>query len=170
MKKLLQMKALRAFLALVLSVITVTAAYALATDPNRLYFPRAYSNYQPWYYRLTVNWNDANIGSGVPFGGLAQGDFIKALDCHVTTAFNAGTTNQVTFGYTKANANELLGSTAGLVTTTTGVYHLTTAAGLGVQLTSQGTQTLYAKYAQTGTAATAGAVTCVIEVVSNNDM
>lgn len=161
-------KLLRALAALVLSACAISAAFALSTDQTRIFTYRQYSNDQPWYYRLTVNFNDANIANGVAFGGLNTNDFIKAIDCHVTTAFNASTTNTVTFGTSKANANEVVAS--GITAGSTGVYHLTTAAGLGLAVTSAGTSTLYAKYAQTGTAATAGAVTCVIEVVSNNDM
>ena len=168
MKKLFAAKALRALFAFLLSFAMVGGAFALSNDRTRLYFARAYSNFQPWYYRATVNFNDPNILTWVPVGGLATNDFIKAIDCHVTTAFNAGSTNTITFGTSQANANEIVAS--GITAGTPGVYHLTSAAGLGVAVTSAGASTIYAKYAQTGTSATAGAVTCVIEVVSNNDM
>jgi hypothetical protein len=163
----LKSKLLRGAAAALLSLAAVSAAFALTADQTRIFSPRAYSNYQPWYYRVTINFNDPIIGSSAAFGALAQNDFIKAIDCHVTTAFNAGSTNTITFGYSKVGA-EIVAS--GITAGTPGIYHLTTAAGLGLAATSLGAQTLYGKYVQTGTAATTGAVTCVIEVVSNNDM
>ena len=161
-------KLLRALAAFALSAFAVTAAFALSQDQTRIFPKRAYANYQPLYYRTTINLNDPGIAAGQQFGSLAQNDFVKAIDCAVTTAFNATTSNTITFGTTKTNANEIVGS--GITAGTIGVYHLTTALGLGVTATSAADVPLYAKFAQTGTAATAGQVMCVIEFVSNNDM
>ena len=121
------------------------------------------------YYRLTINFNDQNIGLAQMFGALPANAYILSIDADVTTAFNAGTTNVVTIGTTKANSNEIVAS--GITAGTPGIYHLTTAAGLGLAVTT-GTSpvTLFAKYAQTGTAATAGAVTIIIAFIPNNDL
>lgn len=164
------------FLSVMASVLLATAllagaAYALTgVDQTRIMNKRFDPDgYHPSYYRVTVNYNDPNIANGLAFGALGQNEFIKAIDCHVTTAFNAVTTNVVTFGTTAANANEIVAG--GLIAPgTAGVYHLTTAAGLGVAATAAGPVALYAKYTQTGAAATAGQVVCVIEFVPNNDM
>ena len=158
----------RVIAAALLSLFAISTAFALQVDQTRIMSKRFYQDYHPTYYRVTINFNDQGIGSGQAFGALGLNTFIKAIDCHVTTAFNAGTTNVITFGTTLANANEIVAS--GITAGTPGVYHLTTAAGLGLAVTSSADVTLYAKYAQTGTAATTGAVTCVIEFVPNNDM
>ncbi len=162
-------KYLRALAAAALVLGSIGAAFALNTDQTRLFPARVYTDDHPTYYRLTVNFNDPRISTGQAFGGLKQNDFIKAIDCHVTTVFNATTTNVVTIGTTAANANEIIAA-ADLNEASATVQHLTTAAGIGLTATSGADVTLYAKYAQTGTAATTGAVTCVIEYVSNNDM
>jgi hypothetical protein len=47
---------------------------------------------------------------------------------------------------------------------------MSASPGLGIGVTSGGEVTLYAKYSQTGTAATAGAVRCTITWIPNNDM
>lgn len=159
----------RALVAALVSLSAVTAAFALQVDQTRNMVARQYNDYHPVYHRLTINYNDTNIGSGQMFGALNAGDFIQSIDCDVTTAFNAGTTNAVTIG-TSAAANEIVATGLnGTTSIATGIYHLTTAAGLGLAVTGSSSVTLWAKYAQTGTAATAGSVTCVIETIPNND-
>jgi hypothetical protein len=101
------------------------------------------------------------------FGAMGKNAFIESIDCAVTTAFNASTSNTITLG-TSTTATEIMAS--GVTAGTVGNYHMTTAIGLGVSATSAADVTLYAKYAQTGVAATAGAVTCVIEYMPDNDM
>lgn len=160
--------ALLCLVAVPICLIDSNPAFALYNDQTRIFSRRFYSDYHPTYYRVTINYNDPSISTGQAFGAIGQNAFIKAIDCHVTTAFNAATTNVITFGTTSASANEIVAS--GITAGTTGIYHLTSAAGLGVAATASADVTLYAKYAQTGTAATAGSVTCVIEYVPNNDM
>lgn len=160
-------KILRGLAALLLSVFAIGGAFALNVDQTRIMNQRYDGSYSPEYYRVTINFNDKNIGSGQAFGALARNTFIQAVDCHVTTGFNAVSSNAVTFG-TSTSANEIVAS--GITAGTPGIYHLTTALGLGLNATSAADVTLYAKYAQTGTAATAGSVTCVIVFEPNNDM
>ena len=155
-------------------------ANALYNDQTRKYLPRIIPEQAVQYYRFTLNFNDPNISTGQVFGALGCNAYILTMDAYVTTAFNAGTTNVVTVGATSASANEIIAS--GTITPgSTGVQHLTSAAGLGTAITSNATYQqnggvvpcyvpLYAKYAQTGTAATAGAVTVIIAYVPNNDM
>lgn len=157
-----------------LSVSWQHSAFALYNDQTRIFNKRFDPDgYHPTTYRFTINYNDTNISTGQQFGALGLLEFIKSIDCHVSTAFNAGTTNNVTLGTTSANANEIMassGANASITPGSTGIYHVTSAAGLGIAVTSAAAVNLYAKYAQTGTAATAGAVTCVLEIVPNNDM
>lgn len=159
---------LRALAAFVLSAFAISAAFALSVDQTRIIPKRVYQDDHPVYYRVIINFNDKNISTAQQFAALSQNDFIKAIDCHVTTAFNASTTNVILFGTEATTTNEVVAS--GTITPgSTGVQHLTTAVGLGLAATSGGDVPLYAKYTQTGTAATAGSLTCVIETVPNND-
>jgi hypothetical protein len=145
------------------------------------------------YTRVTVNFNDPNIKNGIWFASIPASAYILAIDADTTVAWNATTTNVLTLGVTQASANELMadcGTATACVsnnTTTiaTGVVHLTTAAGLALAVTantslqkaysSTGTSVvpaylaLYAKYTQTGTAATTGSTTFVITWAKNDD-
>ena len=148
------------------ALVACTAAYALNVDQNRTPPVRLNTTQQVGYYRLTVNYNDPNISTAQRFGTLPSGSFITGVFCEVVTAFNAASTNVFTLG-TTSTANELVA--AGDVTEgTTGIY--VASRGLGRSLTASGDTALYAKYTQTGTAATAGVATCVITYIPNNDM
>lgn len=163
-------KLLRTVAAGLVSLFAIGAAFALNVDQTRIMSKRSNANQQPDYYRLTINATDPRISTGQAFGALGQNTFIKAIDCHVTTIFNASTTNVVTVGTTLTGANEIIAA-ADLNEASATVQHLTTALGLGLTATSAADVTLYAKYAQSGVApATLGSVTCVIEYVENNDM
>jgi len=163
-----------AVLAALLGVASLSPAFAISIDPNKTIPARQAPTAQVNYMRATVNYNDRSISSGVWAFTLPANAYIMSIDAYVTTAFNAGTTNTVTVGAT-TTANEIVAS--GITAGSTGVYHLTSAAGLGLAVTGNSTyQTqansaipVYFKYAQTGTAATAGAVTIVITYVPNND-
>lgn len=147
--------------------LSLAPAAALQVDQTRNPVVRQLSEQAVNYYRLTINFNDQNIGSGQFFGALPANAYILSIDAYVTTAFNAGTSNTVTIGTTKSSANEIVAS--GITAGTIGHYALTSAAGLGLAVTNGVSPTLYAKYAQTGTAATAGSVTIVIAYIPNND-
>lgn len=148
-------------------------AFAISNDQTRIFPARQLTEQAINYYRITVNFNDKNIGTGQQFGTLPPNAYILSIDAYVNTAFNAGTTNTLTVGTTSANANEIVAS--GITAATPGVYHLTAAAGLGTAVSMGGTwlntnMPLFAKYAQTGTAATTGQVVIVIAYMPNNDM
>jgi hypothetical protein len=166
-------RALAGFLACALVALGVGSfaalpAFGLTVDQTRTIPARVGPDQQVMYYRLTINFNDQNIGAAQQFGTLPANAYIVWIDAYVSTAFNAGTTNVVTIGTTKASANEIVAS--GITAGTPGVYHLTSAAGLGLAVTTGVSPTLFAKYAQTGTAATTGAVTIVIAYIPNNDL
>ncbi len=153
-------------LGIVLVALSAWGAYALNVNQN--YSPTARQNVtqQPSYYRVTINYNDPNIGTAQKFGALKQNSYINGVSCHVMTAFNASTTNVLTIG-TSTSANEIIGS--GDINEASAQYQNVTTP-LGVTVTSAADVTLYAKYAQTGTAATAGKAVCVIEFIPDNDM
>lgn len=165
-----------ALAAAILACFAFVPASALVTDPNKIIPERTCQlSQQVCYARVTVNFNDPRIASGVWFDTLSKNSFILTIDAQVVTAFNAATTNVITVGHTAASANEVVAS--GITAGTPGMYHLTTAAGLGVATTSNATyQTalngsvpLFVKYTQTGTAATTGQVIIVITWAKNND-
>lgn len=170
-------KLIKSALAVLLLVsFALSPSFALVTDPQRIISERTCEFDQGvCYSRVTINFNDPRISAGVWYATLPSNAYILAIDADVTTAFNAGTTNVVTLGVTAANANEIVAS--GITAGTPGIYHLTSAAGLGVAVTSvtadqtalNGAVPVFAKYAQTGTAATTGAVTIVITYAKNND-
>lgn len=175
----LKLAALSLVLAIALALISIlgglSPSKALVTDPNKIIPSRSCGSTQnTCYERVTVNFNDPRISSGVWFATIPKNAFITAIDAYVVTAFNAASTNVLTVGAT-ATANEVVAS--GITAGTPGVYHLTTAAGLATAVTSNttyqtalnGNVPLYVKYAQTGTAATAGVVTIVIQYAKNDD-
>jgi hypothetical protein len=132
------------------------------------------------YFRKVVNFNDALIGSATlppSFGVLPEGAFITLVLVEIGTAFNAGTTNVLSVGITPTNpieiatTGDLVAGTAGIKTPTRGLGTILTGGeGIGSAAPlPTSAPTLYVKYTQTGTAATAGQATIVIEFVSNND-
>lgn len=151
-------------------------AFALTTPPS--YSARQLPLQTTHYFRKTVNFNDANISTGVKFGALPQGAYITSVKCFVTTAFNAGTTNVLAMGTTAAGSDILAGGTTANINcnpASTGNQALGAAAGVGLTVAagnptgSNGGFDLFARYTQTGTAATTGQVTFVIDYVPNND-
>jgi hypothetical protein len=102
-----------------------------------------------------VNFGDTGIASGVRkfrvAGTVARPVLIEAW-AQVETAFNAATTNVLTLGTDAASANQLLA--AGDITEGTAGFY--PAAGAVVRSVVTTTVDIYAKYTQTGTAATTG--------------
>lgn len=147
-------------------------ALALNQDQTRNFPARQGSTQQVNYWRVTINFNDPNISTAQKFGAVPQGSFIENVECEVVTAFNAGTTNNLTLGTTSPNANEIMAATdlpgGGGASISTGVTRVTRGFGRG--LTASGDTTLFAKYTQTGGAATTGQAVCVIGFIPNNDL
>lgn len=157
-------------------VIGGTAAIALTSPPS--YPARQLPLQTVQTFRKTVNFNDANISAGVKFGALPQGAYITSVRCFVTTAFNAATTNVLTIGTTATGVDILAGGTTANINcnpASTGNQVLAASAGVGLTVAagnptgSTGGFDLFARYTQTGTAATTGSVTYVIDFVPNND-
>lgn len=125
----------------------------------------------PWqlthYLRFTVNFNDPLVSAPRdPRGCLPTNAFLTSVQTEVVTAFNAATTNVLTVGTTTANANEIV-SAADVTEGTPGIYAST--GGIGRSLTASGPTNVYAKYTQTGTAATTGKAIITIQYIPDND-
>ena len=120
------------------------------------------------YLRKTVNFNDANISSGVlhPFW-LPAGAQILFTTVNIITAFNAGTTNVLTVGQNASNYNDIVNATDvnEAVTGSTMVLR-----GADLDLTTGGVDVQVGfKYTQSGAAATTGKAQIVIAYAPNND-
>lgn len=117
---------------------------------------------------FVVNFNTANIGSatGVQFGTLPAGSVVLRTTAVVTTVFNAATTNVLVVGVA-ADDDALMTSavavagTAGTKVQNSPAATLTTptAADVGV----------FAKYTQSGTAATTGRAVVYVEYYPATD-
>ena len=165
-------RTLQPIAAVLLIAAAAPAALALNVDQNRVMPVRVNLTQQTNYYRFTVNYNDANISTAQLFGALPKNAYINGISCHVTTAFNAATTNVFTVG-TSTTATEIIDastSTKSIDETSATVQGVTHQSSLGINPTSTADTSLYAKYTQSGTAATAGSVTCVIAYIPNNDL
>jgi len=111
--------------------------------------------------KKTVNFNDPNVASGVAFDeSLPAGAFIISVTIEIVTAFNAGTTNVLTIGTNATTYNNVVAS--GDVTLGTPSVAQPTR-GLGRALANAGEPPVFAKYTQTGAAATTGQAVVVIE-------
>lgn len=127
--------------------------------------PRYTVTQQVPYFRASVAYNTANIGTAgkVPLGTLPAGAIVTHAVVKVTAAFNAATTNVITVGTAAADSALLAdGDIDETVVQTTVTF---TAAGYSVSVDTP----LFIKYAQTGTAASAGALTVIVFFVPNND-
>lgn len=166
---------MKRFYAALAALLTVGALFSIAPPQTSLALvapkgnttvaTRLNTTQQTSYYRATVNFNDGGIASAIQFGTLPQGSSIVDVQVEIVTAFNAGTTNVLTFG-TTTTATEIVNG-ADVNEAATGVTKVT--RGLGQSLTASGDTPLYAKYTQTGTAGTAGQAVVVISFVPNND-
>jgi len=127
--------------------------------------PRSTLTQQVPYMRASVAYNTVNIGTAgkVPLGTLPAGAIVIDMIVKITEAFNAATTNVLTVG-TAADASAILGATDinELEVDTTETF-----AAKGYKVTVD--TPLFIKYAQTGTAATAGAVTVILMYIPDND-
>ena len=125
--------------------------------------PREFHTQQVHYLRKTVNWNDANIATGVLMGTLPNGAQIVDIAVNVVTAFNAGTTNNLLLG-TAAGGNQIA-TTGDTAAGAAGFKRATTGGALSLAADTD----VYATYTQTGTVASAGKANIIIAYAPNND-
>lgn len=110
-------------------------------------------------WRWRVNFDQVNIGTqGIPVVTLEKGAIPLRAYVRIETAFNAGTTNVLVLG--SAADDDGLVTSANAAAGTPG-FKAGTGAELGTELAND--TTFYAKFTQTGTAATAGVAEFVVE-------
>ena len=108
--------------------------------------------------RAKVSISDAGLASGIAVGAIPAGSFVLPAHVHVTTAFNAATTNVLVVG-TAADDDGFVTS-AGAIAGTAGLKTNLVGAQSGVALTADAE--VVVKFTQTGTAATAGVAEIVV--------
>ncbi len=120
------------------------------------------------FIRKTLTFDQAGaFANGVSIGIVPAGSFIKASSVDVSAAFNSGTANDVTVG-TNPTAYDNILTTGQIAAATVGVKR-GLAPTVRVDQITQPTM-IYLKTNMTGTAATAGQLTIVIEFVVNRDL
>lgn len=119
------------------------------------------------YCRFFVNYNDPNIATGVKKCTLPAGAIIIGTDAYVSVVFNAATTNVLTVGGNSANYDDVAAAAdiaEGAVALTKDISP--TGSSLGPLAADRD---IYAKYTQSGTAATTGKAFIVIKYIPDND-
>ena len=113
------------------------------------------------------NFDTANIGStnGVTFGTLPAGSIVLRTSAIVFTAFNAATTNVLTIGAGTTDGALLASGTFTAAVGTKGPQ-VGTVSGANPTTVDQ---VVFAKYTQTGTAATAGRAMVYVEYYPARD-
>lgn len=108
-------------------------------------------------YAGEVNFNDANVATGIELCKLPANVIVTKAVCVVETAFNAATTNVLTVG-TSASVDNLLGATD-VTEGTPAAYQKDTWVELDA------VASVKVKYTQSGTAATTGKAQVYLFVV-----
>lgn len=116
------------------------------------------------HIRRTITWDASGVATGVPIGALEAGAIPLRASVYVSTAFNAGTTNVLVLG-TAADDDGFITS-ANAAADATGLK-AGTGALLGAPLAAN--TVVYAKFTQTGTAASAGKAVLVVEFVNKRE-
>jgi hypothetical protein len=161
----------------------IGVAFGLTNPPT--FAPRNFQSQQVGYFRINATYNAMNgypcvLASGscvVKVGALPYNAYVIRATQQIITNFNSQTTDTLALGISATSANELVAaqtvhSGAGNQSSLT-----VASAGSGVQVTgNNATQTgadggfdLYVKYAQTGTAPTAGQAIIILEYIAPND-
>jgi hypothetical protein len=114
------------------------------------------------YLKTDVAYNTSGIGSSdtVKLGVIPAGAQIINCAVAVKTAFNAATTNVLTVGTSSGSNADVVGASD---VTEGSIGGANVATGQTLSFTSD--TTIYVKYTQSGTAATAGAATIVLSYV-----
>lgn len=121
---------------------------------------RRYQTSQEHYITAQVAYNTNGITTGVVIGTLPQNAIITRWVVHVTTAFNAATTNVLEVGMNASSYNDIA-ATASTVAGTAGAKSGDVAASTARGRLAADTP-VRAIYTQTGTAATTGAAEIVV--------
>lgn len=113
------------------------------------------------HIRRTVSFDQSGLAAGIPVGALEKGSIPLRAYAVIETAFNAGTTNVLVLG--SAADDDGLVTSANSAAGATGLK-AGTGALLGAPLAAD--TVFFAKFTQTGTAASAGKATLVVEFVN----
>lgn len=141
-------------------LVALAVGPALAANPVR-----DLTSQQIMYVGGTIAYNSADATKHPLNAQIPNGATVVSVVVRVTTAFNAATTNTLTVGSNSTSYNNLVAAAdvnAGVV----GNTDVLSAEGFTVTADTQ----LYANYAQTGTAATAGAATIIVGYVNSNHL
>lgn len=110
-------------------------------------------------WRWRVNLGEVNLGTtGVPVVTLEKGSIPLRASVRIETAFNAATTNVLTLG--DATTIDTLITSANAAAGTPG-FKAGTGVALGTELAND--TTFFARFTQTGTAATTGVAEFIVE-------
>jgi hypothetical protein len=168
------------FVGAFLLAVAATTLIGLLTaqTPFRNFPPRLFLSQQTHYLRFTVNFNSCVLVSNTcsyKVGAVPYNAFIVRGYQQVTTAFNSGTTDTLAIGTASGGAQLVAAQTvhAG----TAGLPLTIVAANLGLVATgnnaaqtgADGGFEIYATYAQTGAAPTAGVAVVILEYFAPND-
>lgn len=117
---------------------------------------------------FVVNFNTANIGSatGVQFGTLPAGSVVLRTTAVVTTVFNAATTNVLVVGV--PGDDDALMTAAVSVAGTLGTK-VTNSPAATLTTPTAGDVGVFARYTQSGTAATTGRAVVYVEYYPATD-
>lgn len=121
---------------------------------------RLYHTSQVHYLRKDFAFDTPGIGTTatVKVGTLPSGAIVEKVQVKVTTAFDAGTTNQLNVGISGNDDNLVDYDAADVVLTATG----STFVWRGADESFADDTPIYVKYTETGTAAEAGAATVIV--------
>ena len=128
---------------------------------------REYSYQLVHYMRKGIAYNTTGIGTTatVKIGTLPAGAIVEKVQVKVTTAFDAGTTNQLDVGISGNDDNLVDYDGSDVDLTATG----STFVWRGADETFSSDTAIYVKYTETGTAATAGAAEIIVFYTVDND-
>lgn len=118
---------------------------------------------QTHYLRRDVAYNTNGIAAGVLLGTVPAGSKIVSVQIFIDTLFNAGTTNVLTGGTTGTGTNLFTNTDSAPGTAGPKVGARAVNQGAGLIFTAD--TDLFVSYSQTGTAASTGAATIIIEFV-----
>lgn len=110
----------------------------------------------------SLAYNTTGAATGILVGTLPAGAMLTGWAVHVTTAFNAGSTNPIAIGTTGTGTDVV--PAASITSGTAGVYG-TKIIGSGARGRLAADTAIYVNYIPTGTAASTGAAVVAIEYI-----
>lgn len=154
-----------------------TPAFAQLSTAPRGPAPRYFNTQQVHYTRFTVNFNSCVLVSGtcsVKVGALPYNAWLVSASQQIITSFNSGTTDTVALATASGGAQLVVAQSvhgaAGDATALTLVHPGIASTGNGIAQTGlNGGFDVWAVYAQTGAAPTAGQAVYVLQWIAPND-